>query len=71
MCFYLFYFAGTENVALVAGLGEASRLALEESGVLVMHLLYLKHCLITALLEGFTADEVHNIYFFILLPLVA
>jgi hypothetical protein len=47
-------------VALVAGLGEASRLALEESGVLVLHLLGLKHRLISALLGGFSAEQVRG-----------
>jgi hypothetical protein len=45
-------------VALVAGLGEASRLALDESGALVLHLLGLKHRLISALLDGFSVEQV-------------
>ena len=47
---------GTENVALVAGLGEASRLALAESGSMLLHLLSLKHRLVSALLQGFAAE---------------
>ncbi|KAJ1430628.1 pyridoxal phosphate-dependent transferase [Ochromonadaceae sp. CCMP2298] len=43
---------GTENVALAVGLGEASRLALEEAPVLLLHLLSLKLQLINALLQG-------------------
>ena len=34
--------AGTENVALIAGLGEASRLAREEADALLLHMLTLK-----------------------------
>jgi len=45
--------SGTENVALVVGLGEASRLALEECSALLLHLLSLKLRLVTALVEGF------------------
>ena len=44
-------------MALAVGLGEASRLALEESSVMLLHLLTLKQRLINALVEGFS-DEV-------------
>ena len=40
---------GTENVALIAGLGAASRLAREEADKLFMHMLTLKLRLIVRL----------------------
>lgn len=47
---------GTENVALVTGLGAASRLAMEEGGQLLLHQLTLKQRLIAALVEGFAGE---------------
>lgn len=45
-------------MALAVGLGEASRLALEESSAMLLHLLALKHKLISALFEGFSPAQV-------------
>jgi len=54
--------SGTENVALAVGLGEASRLALEECSALLLHLLSLKLRLVAALVEGFASPaEVFSI----------
>lgn len=48
-------------MALAVGLGEASRLALEECSALLLHLLSLKLRLVTALCEGFASPaEVCN-----------
>jgi cysteine sulfinate desulfinase/cysteine desulfurase-like protein len=44
---------GTENVALAVGLGEASRLALQECGQVLLHMLTMKQRLIAALVDGF------------------
>jgi len=42
---------GTENVALAVGLGTASHLALQESYILLLHMLTLKKRLIELLLQ--------------------
>ena len=47
--FYIPHFLGTENVALIAGLGAASRLARDEADLLFMHMLTLKLRLIMRL----------------------
>eukprot|EP00600_Ochromonadales_sp_CCMP1393_P012587 CAMPEP_0175012078 /NCGR_PEP_ID=MMETSP0005-20121125/9089_1 /TAXON_ID=420556 /ORGANISM="Ochromonas sp., Strain CCMP1393" /LENGTH=641 /DNA_ID=CAMNT_0016268235 /DNA_START=37 /DNA_END=1962 /DNA_ORIENTATION=- len=49
---------GTENVGLVCGLGEASRLAYTEASELLLHFLVLKLQLVTSLVEGFSAQQV-------------
>jgi cysteine desulfurase len=48
---------GTENVPYIVALGEASRLALLESGDMLVHLLSLKHRLLTNLLGAFERDR--------------
>jgi len=45
--------AGTENVPYIVGLGEASRLALLESGDLLLHMLSLKLRLIAGIIHAF------------------
>ena len=47
--------AGTENVMLIAGLGEAARLARVEAGALLLRMLSLKKRLVEGLLEGLAA----------------
>jgi cysteine desulfurase len=44
---------GTENVAYIAGFGEACRLYGEECGALLVHLLACKHRLLSNLLREF------------------
>ena len=44
--------AGTESVALIVGLGEASRLAFDESTALITHMLLLKRQLMSGLIHA-------------------
>ena len=48
---------GTENVALIVGMGEASRISVKEFNDLFIHLLTLKHHFLVGLLTAF-ADKV-------------
>ena len=48
--------AGTENVAYIAGLGEAARLARDEAGALLLHMLTLKLRLLDGLQRAFAED---------------
>lgn len=49
---------GTENTALIVGLGEASRISLVESAPLLLHMLHLKHRLIHTLLQRFPKKDI-------------
>lgn len=51
------YRAGTENVAFIAALGEACRLAVEEADDTLVHMLTLKHALLTKLNHKFGGEE--------------
>jgi len=52
--------AGTENVLLIAGMGEACRIAYDESDLLLAHSLTLKHQLMTSLSDGLRGVSYHT-----------
>lgn len=52
--------AGTENVILIVGLGEASRLAYEEERELLMHMLRLKRRLLAGIADKITTANMNR-----------
>eukprot|EP01038_Epipyxis_sp_PR26KG_P006312 gene6312-8692_t len=55
--------AGTENVAYLVGLGEACRLAHNDTDNMIVKLLALKQTFISGILKSFNKNEINNIRF--------